>query len=52
MGRLSKSYGILPTGQSGHFYDKHYKDQSELYNSGKQYQLMNRDDIEKVKKIG
>jgi penicillin G amidase len=51
MSRLSKSYGILPTGQSGYFYDKHYKDQTELYNAGKyRYQLMDREDIEKVKK--
>lgn len=29
------SLGINPTGQSGYFFDKHYRDQFSLYNEGK-----------------
>ena len=42
------SLGINPTGQSGYFWDKHYKDQSKLHREGKyRKQLM---DLEKIKK--
>jgi penicillin G amidase len=32
---IENSWGILPTGQSGNPFSKHYKDQAELYNTGK-----------------
>ena len=32
---MENSWGILPTGQSGNPFSSHYKDQAELYNSGK-----------------
>jgi penicillin G amidase len=32
---VENSLGILPTGQSGNPFSKHYKDQTELYNAGK-----------------
>jgi penicillin amidase len=32
---IENSLGILPTGQSGNPFSKHYKDQAELYNAGK-----------------
>lgn len=32
---IENSFGILPTGQSGNPFSKHYKDQVELYNAGK-----------------
>ncbi|PKB17242.1 penicillin acylase family protein [Flavobacterium sp. 5] len=32
---VENSWGILPTGQSGNPFSKHYKDQAELYNAGK-----------------
>nr|WP_254423280.1 penicillin acylase family protein [Flavobacterium sp. A45] len=32
---IENSWGILPTGQSGNPFSSHYKDQAELYNSGK-----------------
>ena len=42
------SLGINPTGQSGYFWDEHYRDQSKLHREGKyREQLM---DFEKTKK--
>jgi penicillin amidase len=32
---VENSLGILPTGQSGNPFSKHYRDQAELYNAGK-----------------
>jgi penicillin amidase len=32
---IENSWGILPTGQSGNPFSKHYKDQADLYNAGK-----------------
>ncbi|MDR6846694.1 penicillin acylase family protein [Flavobacterium granuli] len=32
---IENSWGILPTGQSGNPFSSHYKDQAELYNTGK-----------------
>ncbi|WP_269223918.1 penicillin acylase family protein [Flavobacterium sp. IMCC34518] len=32
---IENSWGILPTGQSGNPFSSHYRDQVELYNSGK-----------------
>ena len=41
------SYGINPTGQSGYFWDKHYKDQAKMFVKGKyRKQLINRKEIE------
>ncbi len=41
------SFGINPTGQSGYFWDKHYKDQAEMLVRGEyRKQLINRKDIE------
>jgi penicillin amidase len=31
---LDNSYIVIPTGQSGHPFDRHYKDQADLFNSG------------------
>ncbi len=42
------SFGINPTGQSGYFFDKHYKDQFELYlHDGYRPQIMDFDFIKK-----
>ena len=44
-----KSWGVLPTGQSGFPASRFYKDQAPLYNKGDlRKMLMNRADIEKV----
>lgn len=44
----SFSLGISPTGQSGYFWDKHYKDQFELYTKGAyRKQIMNMDFVKK-----
>jgi penicillin amidase len=32
---IENSISILPTGQSGNQFSKHYKDQAEMYNTGK-----------------
>ncbi|CAN1574216.1 COG2366 Protein related to penicillin acylase [Flavobacteriaceae bacterium] len=32
---IENSWGILPTGQSGNPFSKHYNDQADLYNAGK-----------------
>jgi penicillin amidase len=41
------SYGINPTGQSGYFWDKHYKDQAKMFVKGKyRKQLIKRKEIE------
>lgn len=44
------SWGISPTGQSGYFFDKHYKDQFELYlQGGYRPQIMDLDFIKEMK---
>ncbi|MCS5489223.1 penicillin acylase family protein [Algoriphagus limi] len=43
---VERSLSVLPTGQSGNRFSKHYKDQASLYAKGKyRYQLMNKEDI-------
>ena len=43
---IENSLGILPTGQSGNPFSKHYKDQAELYNAGKFRKMkLNKKDI-------
>jgi len=43
---IQKSLSVLPTGQSGNRFSKHYKDQANLYAKGKyRYQLMDKKDI-------
>jgi len=32
---IENSWSILPTGQSGNPFSKHYSDQAEMYNAGK-----------------
>jgi len=47
---VEQSLGILPTGQSGYFFDKHYSDQASMFVNGKyRKQLMNKDEILKSK---
>ncbi len=42
-----RSWGILPTGQSGYFFDDHYDDQAELYAANRyRYQYMDMNDIQ------
>ncbi|RDY61407.1 penicillin acylase family protein [Flagellimonas nanhaiensis] len=44
---IENSISILPTGQSGNPFSKHYKDQAELYNDGGyRKMMMNRQEIE------
>ena len=44
-----KSAGILPGGQSGYFFDKHYDDQTEMYVRGEyRAHLLNLDEIKKT----
>ena len=44
---IENSISILPTGQSGNPFSKHYKDQAELYNEGGyRKMMMNRQEIE------
>jgi penicillin amidase len=48
---IENSWSVIPTGQSGHFLSDHYDDQSKLFNTAKfRKQMMNRDEIEKLKK--
>ena len=43
---IENSFGILPTGQSGNPFSKHYNDQAELYNAGKFRKMkLNKKDI-------
>ncbi|TFV97442.1 penicillin acylase family protein [Algoriphagus kandeliae] len=43
---VDRSLSVLPTGQSGNRFSKHYKDQASLYAKGKyRYQLMDKEDI-------
>ena len=46
---IENSISILPTGQSGNPFSKHYKDQAEMYNKGKFRKMkMNKEEIEKT----
>ena len=46
---VENSVSILPTGQSGNPFSKHYKDQAEMYNKGEFRKMkMNEEDIKKV----
>ncbi|NVK50514.1 MAG: penicillin acylase family protein [Cyclobacteriaceae bacterium] len=43
---VDRSLSVLPTGQSGNRFSKHYKDQASLYAKGKyRYQLMDKNEI-------
>ncbi|WP_075351192.1 penicillin acylase family protein [Algoriphagus marinus] len=43
---VEKSISVLPTGQSGNRFSKHYRDQAKMYVKGRyRSQLMNRNDI-------
>jgi penicillin amidase len=43
---VEESVSVLPTGNSGNRFSKHYADQTELYVEGKyRPQLMNKEDI-------
>ena len=45
-GAVNESVGILPTGQSGYFFDKHYDDQAEMFVKGQyRQQYLKRSDI-------
>ena len=45
----SLGFGVIPTGQSGHFMSKHYKDQAQLFaTGGKRHELLDRKMIEEV----
>ncbi|MEA9415589.1 penicillin acylase family protein [Flavobacterium sp. PL02] len=46
---IENSWSILPTGQSGNPFSKHYKDQAELYNAGKFRKMkLNKEEIVKT----
>ncbi|HEY9221386.1 MAG TPA: penicillin acylase family protein [Lutibacter sp.] len=46
---IENSISILPTGQSGNPFSKHYKDQSEMYNKGEFRKMkLNEEEIKKV----
>jgi len=46
---IENSLSILPTGQSGNPFSKHYNDQAEMYNSGKFRKMkMNKEEIVKT----
>lgn len=46
---IENSMSILPTGQSGNPFSKHYNDQAEMYNNGKFRKMkMNKDEIIKT----
>ncbi|HQK39111.1 MAG TPA: penicillin acylase family protein [Flavobacterium alvei] len=46
---IENSMSIMPTGQSGNPFSKHYSDQAEMYNSGKFRKMkMNKEEIEKT----
>jgi penicillin amidase len=43
---VDRSLSVLPTGQSGNRFSKHYRDQASLYTKGKyRYQLMDKNEI-------
>jgi penicillin amidase len=45
---VENSISILPTGQSGNPFSKHYEDQAELFVNGKfRKMMMNREEIER-----
>ncbi len=49
---VENSISILPTGQSGNPFSKHYKDQAQMYVNGEfRKMMMNREEIEKGKEI-
>ena len=46
---IENSMSILPTGQSGNPFSKHYNDQAEMYNSGKFRKMkLNKEEIIKT----
>ena len=46
---IENSWSILPTGQSGNPFSKHYRDQAEMYNEGKFRKMkLNREEIVKT----
>ncbi|GAA6766764.1 penicillin acylase family protein [Flavobacterium sp. CGRL1] len=46
---IENSWSILPTGQSGNPFSKHYSDQAEMYNAGKFRKMkLNKDEIIKT----
>jgi len=46
---IENSISILPTGQSGNPFSKHYKDQAEMYNNGEFRKMkLNEEEIKKV----
>jgi penicillin amidase len=46
---IENSWSILPTGQSGNPFSKHYDDQAEMYNAGKFRKMkLNKDEIVKT----
>lgn len=46
---IENSWSILPTGQSGNQFSKHYNDQAEMYNAGKFRKMkMNKEEIIKT----
>ena len=46
---VENSISILPTGQSGNPFSKHYKDQAEMYNKGEFRKMkMNEDEIKRI----
>ncbi|MBS7231833.1 penicillin acylase family protein [Flavobacterium psychroterrae] len=46
---IENSWSILPTGQSGNPFSKHYSDQAEMYNAGKFRKMkLNREEIVKT----
>ncbi|TDB62277.1 penicillin acylase family protein [Arundinibacter roseus] len=48
-GNWEQARSVLPTGQSGYFFSKHYADQAELFvEGGSRPERMNRADVEKV----
>lgn len=48
---VENSSSILPTGQSGNPFSKHYKDQAEMFNKGEfRKMMMNREEIIRTKK--
>ncbi|MDX1328133.1 MAG: penicillin acylase family protein, partial [Arenibacter sp.] len=48
---VENSTSILPTGQSGNPFSKHYKDQAEMFNKGEyRKMMMNKEEILSTKK--
>ncbi|MDA9773057.1 penicillin acylase family protein, partial [Flavobacteriaceae bacterium] len=49
---IENSVSILPTGQSGNVFSKHYKDQAQKYVNGEFVKTMlNKDEIERSKNV-